>query len=88
MTRKLNTFSNGAFIEFDAGKFDDWCVYLTPSNGERYAPGDILYFSRIKTLAKKYGNQRIYDDFIVIFNRTTCDINSGVLQLISVLSEF
>lgn len=51
MVRKINQFSHGGFIEFDKGSFDNWCVYVTRANGERFAPTDIQYFSRLKTLA-------------------------------------
>ncbi len=87
MPKKLNTFSNGGFIEFDRGSFDDWCVYVTKSNGERFAPTDIQYFTRLKKLGEKRGYQKIYDDFVVIFNRTTAETDPGIFKLISYLSR-
>ena len=86
MPQIINNFSNGGKIEFDNGKFDEWCVYVIKPGGERFAPTDIQYFSRLKKLGKKYGNRKIYDDFVVIFNRTTKEIDNSVLQLISFLS--
>lgn len=83
---KLNTFSNKGFIEFDKGSFDDWCVYITRPNGERFAPTDVQYFSRLQKLGEKYGHQKIYDDFVVIFNRTTKNPNPNVFKLIRILS--
>ena len=88
MLRKINNFSNGGFIEFDTGNFDDWCVFVTKSTGERFVPTDVYYFSRLKMLGEKYGLQKIYDDFVVIFNRTTKNIDPVVFNLISSLSEF
>jgi len=85
MARKINRFSHGGFIEFDKGSFDNWCVYLTRANGERYAPTDVQYFSRLKSLAKTHGAQIIYDDFVVIYNRTGPKILKNILELITLL---
>ena len=87
MPQKLNQFSNGGIIEFDKGSFDEWCVFVTKPNGERFAPTDIQYFSRLKKLGKKHGLKKIYEDFIVIFNRTTAIPEPGVFTLISFLSR-
>ncbi len=88
MPRKICTFSNGGLLEFDTGRFDSWCVYVTLQKGERFAPSDIYYFTRMKELGKIYGSQKIYDDFVVIFNRTTSQIKSSVLRIIAELSRF
>lgn len=88
MARKINDFSNGSYIEFDTGKFDEWCVYIVNPCGDRFAPSDLKYFTRLKKLGKKYGNRKIYDDFLVIYNRTTKNIKKDVFELISVLSRF
>jgi hypothetical protein len=88
MPQKLNTFSNGGFIEFDSGVFDDWCVYITKPSGERFAPADIQYFSRLAKLGKKYGNQTVYNDFVVVFNRTGKEVNSEIFRLIEVISLY
>ena len=88
MPQKINIFSNDGFIEFDAGSFDNWCVYITKPGGERFAPTDVQYFSRLKKLGEKYGHRKIYDDFVVIFNRTFKNIDPAVFDLISVLSKF
>lgn len=87
MTLKINQFSHGGFVEFDNGSFDDWCVFVTRANGERFAPTDVQYFSRLKTLAKTHNARMIYDDFVVIYNRTTTEVDKHVLKLISVLSR-
>ncbi len=88
MPHKLNQFSNGGFIEFDKGSFDGWCVYVTKPGGERFAPTDVQYFSRLKKLGNKYGAQKIYDDFVVIYNRTTKKPEPDVFTLIFLLCHF
>jgi len=88
MSQKLNSFSNGGFIEFDSGCFDGWCVFVTTPGSKRFAPTDVQYFSRLKELGEKFGPQKIYDDFVVIYNRTSKNIDSKVFELIAVLSRF
>ena len=61
MGQIIKKFDNDFFLEYDRGKFDDWCVYLTNSAGQRYAPRDIDYFNQIKHFAKKYGKLKIYN---------------------------
>ena len=88
MSNKLNHFGNGGFIEFDSGCFDGWCVFVTLPGNKRFAPTDVQYFSRLKKLSEKFGPQKIYDDFVVIYNRTTKNVDSKVFELIAVLSRF
>ena len=88
MPQLINTFSNGGSIEFDTGKFDNWCVYVKNPGKERFAPTDERYFRRLKKLGKKHGAQKIYQDFLCIYNKTTKKLNAGVLELILELSRF
>lgn len=88
MPQQINSFSNGGFIEFDSGSFDEWCVYLTQPGRERFAPSDVQYFSLLKVLGEKYGSKKIYEDFVVIYNRTSKRIDPIVFDLISILSTF
>jgi hypothetical protein len=88
MPQKLNSFSNGGFIEFDSGCFDGWCVFVTTPGSKRFAPTDVQYFTRLKELGEKFGPQRIYDDFVVIYNRTSKNVDSKVFELIAVITRF
>ena len=87
MPQKLNELSNGGFIEFDSGSFDNWCVFITTPEGKRFAPADVQYFLRLKILSEKFGSQKIYDDFVVIYNRTSKNIDPVVFELIAILSK-
>lgn len=88
MPQKINSFSNGGYIEFDSGCFDSWCVFVTTPENKRFAPTDVHYFTRLKELGEKYEPHKIYDDFVVIFNRTTKNINPKIFELIAVFSRF
>ena len=87
MPQLLTRFSNGCKIEFYEGCFDKWCVFVSKANGERFAPLDTQYFSQLKKLGEKYGPHNIYDDFIVIYNRTSKDVNPEIFELIKALSK-
>ncbi len=76
-------------VEFDKGSFDEWCVYLTRKNQPRYAPKDLEYFTELKRLGKKYGNHRIYDDFVTIYKPTNSIINKEILaQITNIASTY
>lgn len=63
-------FKDGSRLEFDCGKFDRWCVYLTRPGQERSAPSDREYFARFAEYAEKYGARQIYADFVSVYDRT------------------
>lgn len=86
MSCKIKQFADGAYIEFDRGKFDDWCVYFVQPGKKRFAPTDVQYFRRLRELGTKHGNQQIYDDFVQIYEKTGPQIEGSVLQLIEKLS--
>jgi hypothetical protein len=56
MRTTIKEFSDGTKLEFDKGKFDDWCVYLL--QGSRTAPKDIEYFGRLQQLSAVQGECR------------------------------
>lgn len=82
----IKKFSDGSLLEFDQGKFDKWCIFLTRPSHKRIAPKDIQYFNGFVKLASKYDSLEIYSDFVTIYNRTTNTLNPSVLELIHILS--
>ena len=70
-------------IEFDKGRFDDWCVYLTRFGKKRYAPTDYEYFSILQQLGAVYGHQKIYTDFIAFYIPTNSSIDPNVTDRIT-----
>ena len=87
MARVIHTTKQGCIIEFDKGKFDDWCVYVTGDNVPRHAPTDVQYFTMLDTLGKIHGHQQIYNDFVVFYQMTNSTINAHILQTIQQLSS-
>lgn len=87
MGRLISKLSNGTIIEYDRGKFDDWCVYLTKPNSKRYAPTDIQYFTFFQGLNKDYNSEKVYNDFVAVFDITTKNIEADTLKIINGLSQ-
>lgn len=67
MGRRIKQFADGSFLEYDQGKFDEWCVYLTRGNGAPYAPKDKDYFKQLQQYARAYGTKRIYGDYVKVY---------------------
>ncbi|MDT0554502.1 DUF7004 family protein [Patiriisocius hiemis] len=83
MARLIKGLKNNRKVVFDAGKFDDWCVYVVEENGSRKAPFDIDYFTDLKTLSAHYIGNKVYDDFVTIYNLTTKSIDANVINQIN-----
>jgi len=83
----IKKLKNGREIVFDKGSFDDWCVYIVECNGNRTAPRDSLYFSILQNKALTYPKNKIYDDFVRIYERTNHEIDPQVLTLIDEIAE-
>ncbi|MDX1903491.1 MAG: hypothetical protein SFU27_04975 [Thermonemataceae bacterium] len=82
MSRLIKNLANNRKVVFDTGKFDDWCVYVVESNNTKKAPFDTEYFSDLKQLSSKYPKDKIYDDFVLIYDKTNTVIDNTVLALI------
>lgn len=83
--RHISSFADIS-IFYDKGSFDNWCVYIRKAD-KRYAPKDTEYFNRLQQLAKKHSAQKIYKDFVRIYQQTTSKINAETINLIKNLSE-
>lgn len=83
--RHIKKCRDGSTVEFDFGKFDSWCVYVTRPGRERHAPRDSQYFADLKQLHAQHA--RVHDDFIEVFGRTTKDIDAALLVRISEIAS-
>ena len=68
MGKTVKIYSDGSLLEYDRGNFDDWCVYHIDKYGKRKAPRDMEYFRDIKNLAKQYGTEKVYQDFVKVYD--------------------
>ncbi len=78
----IRSFRDGSVLEFGAGRFDAWCVYLTRPGRPRYPPRDVDYFAQLRSLALRHGAQLLYADFLAIYHRTTRQASPHVLEMI------
>lgn len=83
MASLIKKFTDNSFLEYDKGGFDEWCVYLSRPNKTRYAPKDNEYFNFFKNIGLKYGSQKVYNDFVKIYNLTSKSIETTVLNEIN-----
>ena len=79
----IKTFSDGSYLEYSAGAFDEWCVYMVnPAKRFRRPPRDVDYFGFLSREASTFGARKIYDDFVEIYNLTSNELSQDVLAKI------
>lgn len=88
MGKIIKKFSDSSYLEYDRGSFDAWCVYFTNAAGYRKAPRDTEYFAQLRDLADRYGVEKVYHDYVEIYNLTGTEINEDCLKKISHLSRW
>lgn len=71
--RTVKSFSDGTKLAWDYGRLDAWCVYTIDNNNAKTSPKDVDYFTDLLTIAQKYGNQRVYKDFVTIYDNIKCE---------------
>lgn len=81
----MRILSDGTKIEFDSGRIDDWCVYVTRPNKPRNAPKDTDYFASLVDLHGKH--PMIYDDYVAVYDATSRVISEAVFEMIEKLSK-
>ena len=83
----IKEFKDGSFLEYNRGSFDEWCVYYTNIEGVRKAPKDTDYFEDLYQFSKKYGIDKIYSDYVKIYDRTGKNIDKEVLIYITQIAN-
>ncbi len=80
---KVKEFSDGSYLEYAEGNFDQWCVYMVnPAKNFRRPPLDVDYFGFLKEQAQTYGAEKIYNDFVAFYDQTRKVVEQRVLNLI------
>lgn len=87
MDRPIKCFGDGTRLVYSSGKFDDWCVFLIDSFGNRCPLQDRHYFTWLLNLGKKYGNSLVYEDFVSVYNNTNSILDQNVMLKITCLSK-
>ena len=87
--RDYINFPDGSFVFHACGAKDDWCVYYKGGKGPDFkviVPLDRQYFKSVVELGVKYGANKVYDDFVKIYNLTTDKFDENVIKVIWELS--
>jgi len=87
MGKMIKEFNDGSYLEYDRGSFDDWCVYLTKTDGTRKPPRDTDYFQQLKELSNTYGSDQVYKDYVKVYELTGKSVDDNVLNEISEISN-
>lgn len=87
MGQVIKRFPDGSFLEYEKGCFDDWCVYLTDASENRKPPRDTDYFIQLKNLAEGFGTDKVYSDYVKVYDLTGKQVTKAVLDSITLLSE-
>ena len=87
MGQLIKRFPDGSFLEYDRGGFDDWCGYLTSASGNRRPPRDTDYFTQLKEPAERFGTEKVYSDYVKVYDLTGQQVDRDSLEKISILSK-
>jgi len=82
MPELIKNLQNNRKVIFDNGKYDKWCVYIVEANGDRKAHFDKTYFNALYNISQKYPQNKLYNDFIKIYDKTNNKIDPDVILLI------
>ena len=82
----IKRLKNGRTVYFKYGTFDKWCV-VVGDDYKKSAPYDVDYFTYFQDLSKTYEEDKIYNDFVTIYNITTKDITEDVRTTIENISS-
>lgn len=78
--RIIKSFSDGSYLEYDNGKFDEWCVYMVEPNGNKRPPLDIDYFAELKQLSIKYGINTVYSAYVFVYENTRKEVDETGIE--------
>lgn len=80
MPEVVRVMLDGNTVKFDRGNFDSYCVYLREPTGVRRAPIDGEYFPEIHALGLVYSPDKVYGDFVSLYDLTTEELDVQVLR--------
>lgn len=83
----IKKYEDGSYLEYNIGKFDRWCVYYTNSEGKKIAPRDVDYFEDLYQFSKKYGQDKIYTDYVKIYDKTKKEVEKEGLDYIEQIAK-
>ena len=89
MGTRIKDFPDGDFLEYDKGQFDEWCVYMNRTDGTRRPPLDRDYFAQLQAFAGKYSVDRIYQDYVRVYNLVEKAVdNADLVEITNIASAY
>ena len=85
--KQVKIFYNNCKIGFTTGKMDSWLVYQQDQDGHVTYPKDTDYFAKLQAFSKIYPPEKLYNDFIAIYDKTKENVDTETLQLIDLISS-
>jgi hypothetical protein len=82
MAKLIKNLRDNRQVVFDNGSFDAWCVYVVEANRHKSAPLDTTYFAELQEISRHYEDDKVYNDFVRIYELTNGSIDPTVLSLI------
>ncbi len=77
----------GGYLYYSKGNFDSWCVYEIDDKGIKTIPKDIDYFNEFKELSDIFDSDKLYDDFVEVYNRVEKGLNEEDVDFIEQISK-
>lgn len=88
MEIKRLILSNGDEMSFSGGNFDEWCIcYWNKQYKYIERPLDKEYFNRLRKVARKYGKETVYNDFVKIYDMTGAVVEDTVCNEIKDIAK-
>lgn len=87
MGTKIVEFEDKSFLEYNRGKFDQFCLYIVNSDGSRTPPRDKDYFTGLLELSQKFGTEKVYKDYVQVYEHTSKEIDYDYFKVIENISK-
>jgi hypothetical protein len=87
MGELITEFIDGSRLEFRRGKFDDFCVFEVWPDGRTRPPLDTDYFKTLLDCQDEVPEGRVYAMFVDVYDRTTNNLDKGVVGLIQAQAD-
>lgn len=79
--RLTTTLGKWASISFTQGRFDGWCIEVIAPDTPKY-PTDEWYFTKLVEYADQVGTERVYNDFVTMYDLTTKEFSQDAVRTI------
>lgn len=75
----VKEWQGGDKVEFDSGRFDQWCVYIVREGAGRRAPRDVEYFTYFHELGQRHGAKLVLEYVRSVYRMAAMTIQAASL---------